>query len=169
MGGISPEAITRLWEEQSAALVLYAQQWCDTPEDIVQEAFLLLVRQTNAPHNPTGWIYRVVRNRAMNSSRSSRRKSRREAVFAGGGQSWFEPMVGDRLDAETASAALSRLLPEQREVIVARIWGGRSFQEIADLTEMSLSTVYRCYQRGLAALRERLGVACPAKKSATKI
>ena len=36
MAGISPEAISRLWAQQNAALVLYAQQWCDTPEDVVQ-------------------------------------------------------------------------------------------------------------------------------------
>lgn len=45
MAGIGPEILTRLLDEHGAALVLYAQQWCDTPEDVVQEAFLALVRQ----------------------------------------------------------------------------------------------------------------------------
>jgi RNA polymerase sigma factor (sigma-70 family) len=165
MGSISPEAVTRLWDEQSAALVLYAQQWCDTPEDIVQEAFLLLVRQAVAPENPAGWLYRVVRNRAINASRSHGRQARREAAVAQHMAPWFEPTEGRRLDAAAATDALKQLPRDQREVIVARLWGGLSFDEISHLVGLSASTVYRRYQQGLSALRERLGVACPAKKT----
>ena len=60
----------------------------------------------------------------------------------------------------------SKPLPaDQREIIVARLWGGLSFEEIAQLAGESTSTVYRCYQRGLTALRERLGVSCLGTKS----
>ena len=165
MAGISPAAISRLWAEQNAALVLYAQQWCDTPEDVVQQAFLLLVEQATAPDNPVGWLYRVVRNRAMDASRSSRRKVRRETAVAHRGEPWFETTAGERLDAVAATEALKRLPADQREVIVARLWGGLSFEEIAQLAGGSTSTVYRCYQRGLAALRERLGASCLGTKS----
>ncbi len=168
MASISAEAVTRLWDEKSAALVLYAQQWCHTPEDVVQEAFLLLVRQVVAPENPVGWIYRVVRTRAINALRSHGRKSRREARVAHRGEPWFEASAGDRVDAAAATEALRGLPPEQREVIVARLWGALSFEEISGLTGSSVSTVFRSYHRGLATLRERLGEACPAKKTEVK-
>ncbi len=168
MDNLTPEAVTRLWDEHSAALVLYARQWCDAPEDVVQEAFLLLVRQAAAPHNPVGWIYRVVRNRAINAARSRGRQSRREAATATCGEPWFEATDGDRLDAVAATDALKHLPIEEREVIIARLWGGLSFEEISLTSGNSLSTVYRCYQRGLAALRERLGWSCLAKKTKTK-
>lgn len=165
MGRLNPEAVTRLWDQHSAALVLYAQQWCDTPEDVVQEAFLLLVRQATTPDNPVGWVYRVVRNRAINASRSRGRRSRRETAVASRGEPWFEISDGDRLDAAAATDALTHLPIEQREAIVARLWGGLSFEEIASLSDTSASTVYRCYQRGLVALRERLGWSCQTKKT----
>jgi RNA polymerase sigma factor (sigma-70 family) len=166
MSILSPEAVTRLWDEHRSALVLYARQWCDGPEDVVQEAFLLLVRQVAAPENPVGWLYRVVRNRAINAARSRGRQSRREtAAAARSNEPWFEPAEGDRLDAAAARDALKRLPIEQREVIVARLWGGLSFEEIARLSEMSLSKVYRSHQRGLAALRERLDASCTGKTS----
>ena len=168
MSIISPQAVTRLWDEHRSALVLYARQWCEGPEDVVQEAFLLLVRQGVAPENPVGWLYRVVRNRAINASRSHGRQVRREAAAATRGEPWFEPAEGDRLDAAAATDALRGLPVEQREVIVARVWGGLSFEEIARLSEMSLSKVYRSYQRGLAALRERLDASCSGKKSKAK-
>ena len=168
MAILSPEAVTRLWDEHSAALVLYAQQWCDTPEDVVQEAFLLLVRQAAAPENLVGWMYRVVRNRAINVARSCRRQSHRETAVASRGRPWFVSTAGDRLDAVAATDALAELPADQREAIVARLWGGLSFEEIACLSGSSPSTVYRCFQRGLAALRERLGWSCPTKKTKTK-
>jgi RNA polymerase sigma factor (sigma-70 family) len=168
MAGITPEAIARLWAEHSAALVLYAQQWCDAPEDVVQQGFLALVEQTNAPDNPVGWLYRVVRNRAMDASRSWRRKSRRETAVAHRGEPWFETAAGERLDAAAATEALKQLPADQREAIVARLWGGLKFEEIAQLAGSSASTVYRCYQRGLAALRERLALPCRPTKTTKK-
>jgi RNA polymerase sigma-70 factor (ECF subfamily) len=48
---------------------------------------------------------------------------------------------------------------EQREVVVARIWGGLTFEEVARLAGCSLPTAQRRYQAGLAVLRERLD--CP--------
>jgi len=167
MGAISPEAVTRLWDDHGPALVLYARQWYDWPEDIVQEAFLLLVRQADAPDNPVGWVYRVVRNRAINAGRSRSRRGRREAAAARS-EPWFHATADDRLDAADAAAALGQLPPDQREAIVARLWGGLSFEEIARLSGTSLSSAYRCYQRGIDALRERLGEPCRTKKTDLK-
>ena len=36
------DLLGRLLDQHAAALTLYARQWCDTPEDVVQEAFLKL-------------------------------------------------------------------------------------------------------------------------------
>jgi DNA-directed RNA polymerase specialized sigma24 family protein len=54
-----------------------------------------------------------------------------------------------------------RTLPlEQREVIVAHLWGGLSFEEIAVVSGCSASTAHRLYSAGLSMMRERLGVTC---------
>jgi len=168
MAAIPLEALTRLLDQHTAALVLYARQWCDAPEDVVQEAFLALIREPAVPENVVGWLYRVVRNRAINASRSSGRRQRHEAAAAHCGEPWLVPAEGDRLDAVAAARALEGLPDEQRETIVARLWGGLSFEEIAQLTGSAVSTVHRWYHRGLATLRERLSGVCPQKKSDPK-
>ena len=162
------ELLTRLLDQHGGALVLYAQQWCDTPEDVVQEALLQLIRQPEPPENVVGWLYRVVRNGAIGASRSARSRGRREAAAARRGEPWFDSSSGERLDAETATAALKQLPVEQRETIVARLWGGLTLEQIAELTGSSRSTVHRRYESGLSALRERLGVACPQKNTKRK-
>jgi RNA polymerase sigma-70 factor (ECF subfamily) len=163
MGAVGAELLTRLLDQHGAALVLYAQQWCDTPDDVVQEAFLRLAQQKVAPGNVVGWLYRVVRNGAISASRSRARRRRHETAAAMRDEPWFRPSPGERLDADAATRALKQLPVDQRETIVARLWGGLTFDEIARLTKSSTSAVHRRYQAGLAALRERLGAACPKK------
>ena len=82
MAGVSPETLTRLLDRHTAALVLYARQWCSTPEDVVQDVFVLLMGEAAAPENPLGWLYRAVRNKAINAGRSGRRRSHHEARAA---------------------------------------------------------------------------------------
>ena len=52
----------QLVDRHAAALELFARQWCDTPEDVVQEAFVKLAPQRTLPENPAAWLFRVVRN-----------------------------------------------------------------------------------------------------------
>ncbi len=154
--------------EHGGALVLLARQWSDAPEDAVQEALLELVRQEPAPENVVGWLYRVVRNRAVSSARRSGRRRRHETAASFYGEPWFVACDADRIDAQAAGEALARLPLEQRETLVARLWGGLSFDEVAEITGTSSSTAQRRYQAGLIALRERLGVECQKKKNSSR-
>jgi RNA polymerase sigma factor (sigma-70 family) len=154
MGGIGPELLGRLFDEHAAALVLYARQWSDRPEDIVQDAFVALARQRRPPDRAVPWLYRVVRNAWMTATRGERRRREREARVAGG-EAWFAA-ADDRIDAAAATRLLVDIEPEAREVIVARLWGGLTFEEIAALQRCSLTAAHRRYRAGLARLQERL-------------
>ena len=168
MNPLGPEELSRLLDEHGRGLVLYARQWCDTPEDVVQDALVLLVRQAVRPENVVAWLYRVVRNGAISALRSAGRRTRREAAVAHREEPWFHASESDRLDARGGHPGPGRLPIEQRETIVARLWGGLSFEQIAELTGCSTSSVHRWYQKGLAALRERLGEECPEKRTPKK-
>ncbi len=162
---MGPEQLGRLIDAQAAALVLYARQWCASPEDVVQEAFVKLAARTPSPDPVLPWLYRVVRNGALSARRADSRRKRHEAVAAARQPAWFVPSEGTALDALTVSAALQTLPLEQREVLVARLWGGLTFEQIAELTSTSSSSTHRLYHAGIAALRERLRVSCPNSPS----
>jgi RNA polymerase sigma factor (sigma-70 family) len=153
-----------LVDRYAAALELYARQWCHAPEDVVQEAFLKLVAQRPVPDQPAAWLFRAVRNGALNLALAARRRRRHETEAAGEAANWFqtdtEASRPDSLDAEAASAALQSLPLEQREAIVAHLWGGLTFEQIGDLAGCSASTAHRQYVAGLSAIRERMGVTC---------
>ncbi len=145
---MGPDQLGQLVDRHAAALALYARQWCATPEDVVQEAFLKLVTQHLGPRNVVPWLYRVVRNGAG--------RRRYETAAAAESDSWFENADGAALDGEIAANALRALTTEEREVITLHLWGGLTFEEIAQVAECSASTAHRWYAAGLESLRERL-------------
>jgi RNA polymerase sigma factor (sigma-70 family) len=155
-----PDDLAPLLDRHGPPLILYARQWCDAPEDVVQEVFLKLVSLHQPPSAVVPWLYRVVRNAALDAGKSARRRQRREEKAARSVRWFIEPEV-DGLDAAAAVAALQRLPEEEREVIVARLWGGLSFEDIAEAAGCSASTAFRRYSAGLDALRKELGVPCP--------
>ena len=160
---MGPEGFSHLVDEHVGALVLYARQWCAAPEDVVQEAFLKLVAQKKGPDHPIAWLYRVVRNAAISAARSAQRRRRHETVAASRGPSWFVPCEAGGLDVESAAAALRELPLEQREIIVAHLWGGLTFEQIGSLTGCSSRTAHRRYLEGLLLLREKLEKPCPSQ------
>jgi RNA polymerase sigma factor (sigma-70 family) len=160
---LGPELLSRLLDEHSARLILFAQQWCGTPEDVVQEAFVRLMRVQPTPDDLAAWLYRVVRNGAISASRSSSRRARHESSAATGRQTWFASSSDDHIDAESAVVAMQSLPLVERETVVLRLWSNLSFEQIAELTETSASTAHRRYVNGIAALRNQLRI--PSLKS----
>jgi RNA polymerase sigma-70 factor (ECF subfamily) len=163
MATIGPDQLGRLFDEHAPALVLYARQWSDAPEDVVQEAFVQLARHRVEPDRVVPWLFRVVRNGAIGGARRESRRRRREAR-ASTVEAWFEP-DDDRIDAGRAARLLAELDVETREVIVARLWGGLTLEEVARLRGCSTSTAHRRYRAGLTRLQEILG--CPTESPRT--
>lgn len=149
---IAAQALQSLIDGHGAALVLYARQWCREPDDAVQEALIELARQEPAPSHPVAWLYTVVRRRAMNLARAAERRTRHHERACEAKQRWFVPTDKDSDDGADLQSLLARLPQLEREIVVARIWGERSFVEIATLVEQPVSTVHRRYQQALAEL-----------------
>ena len=149
-----PTSLGDLYRDHAPALRLYARQWGSSGEDLVQNAFVRLAQQNPPPSQVLPWLYRVVRNEALAAHRAAGRRRKREEG-ASSPEGWFGA-VGDRLETDEAARLLAELPLELREVIVARLWGGLTFEDIARLVGCSLPTAHRRYQTGLARLRERL-------------
>src|SRR6516164_2353547 len=115
--------IADLIDAHAAALVLFARQWCAAPEDVVQESFCKLAGQPSPPGDPVAWLYRGVRNAAIEAGKADRRRQRRESAVSRP-VPWFDLVAVDGLEAATAVAALESLPAYHREVIVSRLWGG---------------------------------------------
>ena len=141
MPPLEPDALGRLYRRHAPALRLYARQWPGAADDLVHDAFVRLAAQLPPPARVLPWLYRVVRNAALADQRSASRRRRRESS-ASAAEAWFAP-ADDHLDAREAARRLADLPLEVREVIVARLWGGLTFEEVSRLVGCSWPTAHR--------------------------
>ena len=156
MARSSPQDIRRLVERHWPGMVLFARQWTSEPEDVVQNALVKLFQQLQVPADPVAWMYRVIRNEAISGHRRRRNRIAREAQVASD-IVWIASL-DDQIDSQHASSALRELPNELREVVFGRIWGQLTFQQIADVCQVSVATVHRRYGRALLMLRDCLQV-----------
>jgi RNA polymerase sigma-70 factor (ECF subfamily) len=131
-----------------------------TAEELVQDVFTSVWRNA-AGFDPARasfatWVYRITRNRATDLIR--RRKARIRTVE---GEPLLEPgeadPSGDLSRNFDVAAALSRLTPVHREVLVLAYFYGFSQREISDRTATPLGTVKSRTTAALRALRETMG------------
>ena len=143
--------IAELFDRHAAPLALYAAQWTNQADDCVQEALLELARQPTAPAHAAAWLYRVVRNKALNAARAARRRSAHEQRAMGARSA--RSGSGAEAHAELRDS-LATLDDDAREIVVLRVWGQLSWQEIAEVIGGSKSAAQRDYIQALQRLRK---------------
>ncbi|MES2697211.1 MAG: sigma-70 family RNA polymerase sigma factor [Verrucomicrobiota bacterium] len=148
-------------------LLLCARQWTRSAvdaEDVVQEAFVRFWRhQRELPGEPMALLVTSVRRAAFDlARRDGRRTGREERALAGGDEervAHFQTTLEDDERRAAVEDAMRRLPPEQREVLVLKIWGELTFDQIARELELSPNTAASRYRYALAALRQELAAA----------
>ncbi|MEO7415223.1 MAG: sigma-70 family RNA polymerase sigma factor [Opitutaceae bacterium] len=146
-----------------AKMLLCARQWTRSPadaEDVVQEAFVRFWRHQRAlGGEPLALLLTSVRRAATDlSRRNSRRMVREEAaeIQPDNDLPLFETGAEHDDRRQAIEAALRRLPAEQREVLVLKIWGELTFDQIAAQLALSPNTAASRYRYALAALRKQL-------------
>lgn len=138
-------------------------------EDATQDAFLNAwrhLRRFDSSRSFKGWLYRIARNAAFD-----RLKKKKPLPFAAFADEDGGNLVTDQLadpaplpdelfqDAALAArlaAALDRLAPPHREVLILHYHDGLTFREIGEILVEPLDTVKSRHQRGLIKLKNLL-------------
>jgi RNA polymerase sigma-70 factor (ECF subfamily) len=113
------------------------------------------MRQKIFPDIPVAWLVTTVRNLSNNELRARHRRKRREFDAQESKGLFDVPDSDQKEELEDLIQKLESLGLEYREIIVAKIWGGLTFEEIAEMTDSSRSSVHRKYQEGIEILRSR--------------
>jgi len=148
------EDVQELYREHGAALLAYAAALLGesaAAEDVLHQVFLkLLGGRFGPPSNARPYLFRAVRNTALNF-----RRSRARDVSLNEDQLQWLVRPAEAVDAGLALQQALRELPiEQREVVVMHVWGAMTLEEIAKVLELSANTVASRYRYGLRKLRE---------------
>ena len=170
-GLVNAQLIATLLEAHAEALQRYAAQWTVCPDDCVQDAIVKLAGQSELPDSLVAWLYRVVKNGAINRGKSEQRRAKHEQLAAA-------KLAADRRSIAAESphsdeqfeleAALANLNAIDRELIVLRIWSQLTWEEIADLTGQSSSGAQRHYVAALKKLKHILEQPCPTNQTDLK-
>ncbi len=162
----APGSWSTWFEVHGPRLLLCARQWTRSladAEDVLQEAFVRYWRhQRGLPGDPKALLVTSIRRAALDlARRDSRRAVREERFGLDEAAPFFEPAPGKDADRQREiEAALRRLPPEQREVLVLKIWHELTFEQIADSLGIPLNTAASRYRYALTALRKELNPLC---------
>lgn len=152
--------VHRYWQP----LVRYAVRLLnsvDTAEDSVQDAFLAVWRERmnwKPVGTPQAYLYRIVRNRALQQRRTTELHVRKAPEVARRRPSVPTPLevtVGEELD-RALQQALEALPDRRREAFVLTRYHGLSLAEVAETMGVSTQTVSNHVSMAVAGLREAL-------------
>ncbi len=142
----------------------------DVAEDLMQETFLRLLRTIEAYEHVgrfESWLFRIAANLARDRARQRARRGEHLSIDV--------PVTGE-LDADRSrnersgphdqaeraesgrrlTAALQKLPPADREMVLLRHYSELSFKEIAELLDIPLGTALARAHRALQRLRSEL-------------
>lgn len=147
-------------------LLLCARQWTPTladAEDVVQEAFVRFWRnQRHLAGDPLALLVTSIRRAAFDHARRAARRATREEKSSDDGTPggpMFECPLEQDDRREAIEGAMRRLPIDQREVLLLKIWGELTFQQIAMELDIPPNTAASRYRYALASLRQHLATA----------
>jgi RNA polymerase sigma-70 factor (ECF subfamily) len=140
-------------------------------QDVLQDAFVRAFEKLDQFQGESSfytWIYRIAVNLALSGRRSRKHRSYL-GPSPGGARESVVDQPDDSADADPLSvlerherealveAALSRLGPEHRSVVILKDFDGHRYEEISTLLNIPIGTVRSRLHRARCELRELLG------------
>ena len=159
--------LVALYQDYLFSLVVRVVNDRDSAADAVQEAFFSCYRNIHRFRGDSfrSWLTRIALNAATDILRY--RKRRPADPFPEWEDDSWQPPAGEdaspereavrRSTAAILATALAQVTPDQRTAILLYDVEGYDYQEIADMTRVSLGTVKSRIHRGRLALRDLLG------------
>lgn len=138
-----------------------------TAEDVAQETFLKVwknLKRFDVEKPFKAWMFRIARNTAFDWLKKKRAFAFSELEGEDGETAGFEEVADEsplpdelvlsRELQDELAAALDRLAPKARSIVLLHEVEDLTFQEIADACDEPLNTVKSRYRRALAELRK---------------
>ena len=130
----------------------------ETAEDLTSKAFLKALQGIHTfdpERNFSAWIYSIARNTVIDHFRKERSSIPIEDVWdlAGDTHAKIETDAENRRKFREVEKHLKALTPEQREIVILRIWEDMSYREIATAIGKSEDNCKVIFSRAIAKLR----------------
>lgn len=157
--------LRQVFDAEESPLLRYAHGLVgqrETAEDLVQEAFLRLHQHWDDVANPRAWLFRSIRNLALNHLRDHQRETTLET-----GREWASPLpdpeqaLGKQEAIGTLQLLVAELHEDDRAIIALKYHEGLKYEQISQRTGLSVGNVgYKLHHalKNLADSLRRLGI-----------
>jgi RNA polymerase sigma factor (sigma-70 family) len=160
----TPQSLAALFEANESGLLRFSLGLVgrrSVAEELVQEAFLRLHQVWGEVENPRAWLYRTLRNLALNHLRDRPKETELPAETAAPDDALPADVLGRNEAVGLVRLLLTELNEEDRELIQLKYLHELKYQEISRRTGLSVSNVgYRLHHllKGLADGLRRAGI-----------
>src|SRR3989344_8640500 len=159
-------AFTELYERYVRRIydfVYFKTHHKQTAEDIVSQTFLQAFQKLRSFDDSKGnfsqWIHRIARNLVIDHYRSFQGTTNIEDAWDLSSDSDVVADADTAVKLTAVRAVLGKLAPDQREVVLLRLWHGYAFKEIAEITGKSEGAAKMSYKRAMDTVRKDVVVA----------
>jgi RNA polymerase sigma-70 factor (ECF subfamily) len=161
LAGPTDDDSWRAWlDRHGPATVLYARQWVHSradAEDAMQTAILNFWQHRSTAADPTAYLYACARSAARSLARSKSRRLKLERPGAGTTpDSLILPDPDRNLRRQAVEEALAQLPPDQREILVLKVWSDPTFAQVAEVPGINANTAVSRYRYALNRLESLL-------------
>lgn len=158
-------AAERLWRSLAPAVVGYLRaQGAPEPDDLTSEVFLGVFRTIGTFSGDEAgfrsWVFTIAHRRLVDDRRRAGRRPRPASLEPGDVERYStrsaEHEALRRLGTERVRLLCDRLVPDQRDVLLLRLIGGLTVDEVAAALGRTEGAVKQLQRRAILALRRNL-------------
>jgi RNA polymerase sigma-70 factor, ECF subfamily len=155
-----PWALERIYRTLAPVVVGYLRlQGCREPEDLASEVFVGMLRNLPGFHGDESdfrsWVFTIAHRRMLDERRRLARRPRSEPLSEAVDPEADDDVEGTvdlNLAAERLATLCHRLAPDQRDVMLLRLLGRLSVDEVATTLGKTAGAVRSLQNRGFAAI-----------------
>ncbi len=130
----------------------------ETAEDLTSLAFTKTLEKINSFNYKKGtfssWLYRIARNTVIDHYRTQKMETNIDDIWDLGSNDDLPRDIETKEKLKKVQEYLNKLQPEQRDLIIMRVWDGLSYKEISEITKKSEAGLKMMFSRAMTKLRK---------------
>jgi RNA polymerase sigma-70 factor (ECF subfamily) len=150
------------YAERIYQFIYYKTYHRETAEDLTSHTFLKAFENLNrfdpARGSMSAWLYQIARNLVIDHYRSRKSTLSVHDIWDLASAEDVEVDVENKVRLEQIQSVIKDLPPEQREIIIMRVWQELPYKEIALIMGKSEASLKMMYSRTIARLKEHVAL-----------
>ncbi len=132
----------------------------ETAEDLVSKIFFKALenigKYSPAKGSFSSWLYKIARNTLIDYYRTKKETIDITDVWDLKSDEDIEKDIENKQELDEIKKYLNKLSPEQREIIIMRVWNELSYKEIAEIMDKSEASCKMMFSRTINILRQEM-------------